>query len=40
MFRILIFFVRLAGELVSSWLCCLTFLNVISFCRLHFSDGV
>ena len=31
---------RLAGELVSSWLCCLIFLSVISFCRFHLNDGV
>ena len=39
MFKILIFCVRLAGELVSNWLCCLTFLSVVSFCRFHLSDG-
>ena len=39
MFRILIFCVRLAGELVNSWLCCLTFI-IISFCKFHLSDGV
>ena len=39
-FWIFIFCVRLAGELVNSWLCCLIFLSVISFCRLHFSNGV
>ena len=40
MFRILIFCVRFAGELVSSWLCCLTFLIVISFCKFHLSDSI
>ena len=39
-FRILIFCVRLAGELASSWLCCLIFLIVISFCKFHLRDGV
>ena len=39
-FRILIFCVRLAGDLARSWLCCLTFLIVISFWSFHLRDGV
>ena len=38
--RILIFCVRLAGELVSDWLCCFTLLSVVSFLRFHLRDGV
>ena len=38
--RILIFCMRLAGELIRSWLCYLSFLSVISFCRFHLKDGV
>ena len=40
MFKILIFCLRLAGDRVSSLLCCLAFWRVISFCRFHLSDGV
>lgn len=31
---------RLAGELINSWLCCLIFFIVIYFCRFHLSNGV
>ena len=40
MLRILIFCVRLARELIMSWLCCLTLLSVMSLCRFHLSDEV
>ena len=40
MFKIFIFCVRLAGELVSSWLCCLTFFIVIYFYKFHLSGGI
>ena len=38
--KILIFCLRLAGDRVSSLLCCLAFWKVISFCRCHLNDGV
>ena len=40
MLIILIFCFRLAGELAKSFPCFLVFFSVISFCRLHLSDGV
>ena len=39
-FNILIFCFRLAGELASSFPYCLVFFSVISFRKLHMSDGV
>ena len=39
-FNILFFGFRLAGELASSFPCCLVFFNAISFGKLHLRDGV
>ena len=39
-FRILIFCLRLAGDRVSSLLCCLVFWRVISLCMFHLREGI
>lgn len=39
-FRILIFCLRLVGEMVSGLLCYLAFWIVPSFCRFYLSDGI